>query len=77
MSTAEIRKALHEAIDNADEVRLYEIQEFLINGLVEDDWYDNLTSEQKNEVDGAITELDEGEGIANEDVMEKYKGKYF
>jgi len=77
MSTAELRKTLHEAIDNADEVRLYEIKEFLIKGFVEDDWYDNLTPEQKIEVDVAITELDEGEGIANEEVMKKYQEKYF
>lgn len=77
MSTAEIRKALHEAIDIADETRLHELKEFVIPGSIEDDWYDTLSTEQKKEVDEAIKELDEGKGIPHGEVMKKYKGKYF
>lgn len=77
MSTAELRKSLHDAIDNADESKLYSLHEAVMSELKGDDWYDTLTTIQKGDLDNAIAELDNGEGISHEEVLKKYKGKHF
>ena len=76
MSTAEIKYTLFKVIDAIqDNQQLKDIYSF-ITKKAETDFWDTLSVDQKQEIEKALQELDEGLGIPHEKVMAKYKNKY-
>jgi hypothetical protein len=76
MSTAELKYTLFKVIDAInDSNTLKDIYSF-VSKKADADFWDNLSGEQKAEIETALKELDAGMGIPHEKVMSKYKGKY-
>ena len=77
MSTAELKYAMFKVIDAIqDNQKLKDIYSFIAKKADVDFW-DTLPAEQKDEIEKALSDLDEGLGIPHEKVMAKYKNKYF
>ncbi|HTA27814.1 MAG TPA: hypothetical protein VK809_08495 [Bacteroidia bacterium] len=76
MSTAELKYTLFKVIDVInDSTTLKEIYSF-VSKKADADFWDNLSEEQKLEIETTLKNLDAGMGIPNEKVMSQYKGKY-
>lgn len=76
MSTTELKYNLFNAIDSInDNKALIDIYSF-ITKKTDTDFWDELSDEQKEEIEESIAELDRGEGIPHEDVMKEIKAKY-
>ncbi len=76
MSTSELKYNLFKIIDSINDAKaLKDIYSF-ITKKSDSDFWNALSSEQKEEIAAALKELDEGLGIPHEKVMSKYKGKY-
>jgi hypothetical protein len=76
MSTAELKYTLFKVIDAInDSNTLKDIYSF-VSKKADADFWDNLSQEQKAEIETALKELDAGMGIPHEKGMSKYKGKY-
>jgi hypothetical protein len=76
MSTAELKYTLFKVIDAInDSNTLKDIYSF-VSKKADADFWDNLSEEQKVEIETALKDLDAGMGIPNEKVMSQYKGKY-
>ncbi len=79
MSTAELKYQLIELIaDVNDSKALRDIKLFISGKLSSSkikkaDWWDELTKEQKAEIEASIAEANRGEFIPHEDVLKKYK----
>ncbi len=76
MSTTELKKELHEYINNADSTMLE-----LVHGIFEShknkgDWWDELTQDAKDSIATGIAQLDRGEGIPHEEAMKTIREKY-
>lgn len=76
MSTAELKYTLFKVIDAIDDSNtLKDIYSF-VSKKADAVFWDNLSEEQKAEIETALKDLDSGMGIPNEKVMSQYKGKY-
>jgi predicted transcriptional regulator len=76
MSTAELKYSLFKAIDSInDGEKLKAIYSFITKKNDVDFW-DELSDEQKTEIEESIAEMDRGEGIPHEQVMKEIKTKY-
>lgn len=76
MKTAEIKLKIIRQIDQLNPSQLQEVYVLLHQTLNRDiDIYkwEELSEEQKDGLFDAIRQMDEGLGIANEDVLKKYK----
>ena len=40
------------------------------------DWWDEISDEERSAIDSGLAELDKGEGIPHEQVMQKVRKKY-
>lgn len=71
MSTIELKNKLHSLIDSIGDSEKLKAILTLLKGNSEStiDWWDELTNEQKENVDIGLAELDNGEGIPHEEVM--------
>ena len=78
MSTAELKSNLFKLIDSINDSKtLQSIYTLIKNkGVSEVDFWDELSDEQKAEIEESIAELDRGEGIPHEEVMARIKAKY-
>ena len=78
MSTTELKSNLYKLIDSInDSKKLKMIYAFLSNkDAVKVDFWDELSDEQKAEIEESIAELDKGVGIPHEQVMKEIKSKY-
>ena len=79
MDTAELKLMLFRKIDSLDLEKLQEVYGLLenyLNSHIDMEEWDNLSNEQKQGLYDAISEIDKGNWIAHEDVMEKYRKKY-
>lgn len=76
MSTTELKKQLHEHIENADESLLTLIHGIFESQMNKGDWWDELTQEAKDSIEIGIAQLDRGEGIPHEEVMKAIREKY-
>jgi hypothetical protein len=79
MTVSELKHKLFLQIDTLDEHQLEEVYGVLINYLNEQkdisDW-DKLSDIQKKGISYAVKELEEGKGIPNDVVFNKYRTKY-
>ena len=75
-----MRKEVKKYIDLADERMLKAIHAMLETDLEEeisdkeisDDWWDEMSDEERASVEEGIKQLENGEGIPHEEVMKKY-----
>lgn len=75
MGTVELKSNLHQLIDGIQDSKALKVIYTLLSKLNTKDvyWWDELTSEQKAEIEEFIAEADRGELIPHEEVMKKYK----
>ena len=71
----QLRQDVKKYIDRADETTLKMVHAML-EVKEEKDWWDQLPSKVKDEIDDALAELDKGNGIPHKEVLKKY-GKWF
>ena len=72
MSTGkELREKVKQYIDEADDTTV-EMVYAILEARGEGDWWDELPENAQQEIDEAITELDEGKGIPHEEVKKMY-----
>lgn len=78
MSTAELKSNLYKLIDSINDSKtLQSIYTLISNKGVSDvGFWNELSDEQKAEIEESIAELDRGEGIPHEEVMARIKAKY-
>lgn len=70
MGTVELKNRIHSLVETiADNEKLQSVIHYLqtINGS--DDWWDDLTVEQKMSINEGINQLDNGERIPHDQVM--------
>lgn len=79
MSIAELKLKIFRQIDGLDKANLEEAYGILLNYLNSkedvDEWA-NLTADQKKGIIEGIEQIENNEGIAHKQVMQKYKHKY-
>lgn len=76
MSTVELKYNLFKVIDSINDSKtLKDIYSF-ISKKSDVDFWDELSDEQKAEIEDSIAELDRGEGLSHEQVMQEIKAKY-
>ena len=79
MNESNIKVELIHQIDSLDDERIIElygvIQNFIHGGDDEENW-DNLSAAQKKGLEYGVNELERGEGIEHQMVMEELKKKY-
>lgn len=78
MSTAELKSSLYKLIDSINDSKtLQSIYTLISNkGVSEVDFWDELSDEQKAEIEEAIAQADRGELIPHEEVMAEIKERY-
>ena len=80
MTVSELKLRLFRQIDTLDKSRLEEVYGVLtnyINGQKDISDWDNLSDNQKHGILNAIEELETGNGIPNQVVLNKFRKKYF
>jgi len=73
MTSAELKSDLHKYIVEINDINvLTQVLEYLRNAVKSNnaDWWDSLTTEQKESINKGIEQLDNGEGIPHEKVRE-------
>ena len=75
MSTSELKISLHQLIDSIDDLDvLNSAYEFLKDATGQHaDFWDELSGEQKAEIEEGIAEADSGKLISHEEVMKEIK----
>ena len=80
MTSTQLKSSLHQLIDNSKNNKLLSVIYDLLSSDTKNssskDWWDSLSTEQKEEVEKALHDLESGKGISHKTVMSKYKGKY-
>jgi predicted transcriptional regulator len=66
-----LRKQVKKFVDTASEKEL-EMVYHLFDASKKNDWWDEISSQQKKAIDKGLKQLDNGEGIPHEEVMKKY-----
>ncbi len=69
-----LRNQVKEFINTASEKEL-EMMYLFLDASKNNDWWNEITDEQKKSVKKGLAQLDRGEGISHNDVMKKY-GKW-
>lgn len=68
-----VKKELHQLIDNCDnEILLSEVKELLLSTSVED-WWDELTAEDKNLVMESKFQYKHGEFVSHNNLMKQFE----
>jgi len=71
MNTAELKSDLHKIIVETDDIYILKQMREYFKSLMEAknaDWWGSLTTEQQNSINKGIEQLDNGEGVAHNDV---------
>ena len=79
MNTSELKLKIFRQVDSLENTRLQDLYGILtnfINGHKDISDWDSLTNDQKQGIDAAIEEVDEGKGIPGDEVISKYRKKY-
>ena len=79
MSTAELKNYLQQQIANIEDVSLLEKVKSYLSTLVngkEVDFWDELSDEDKADIEEGLAQADRGELIPHEEVMKEIKEKY-
>ena len=79
MNVADLKIKIFRQVDSFDSTKLEEFYGIMlnyINSKIEDDEWIGLTDDEKQAIEAAIKELDMGEGIPHDQIMEKFRKKY-
>jgi predicted transcriptional regulator len=66
-----LRSQVKKFVATASEKEL-EMVYHLFDAVKKDDWWDEISKEQKKAIDKGLAQLDSGEGIPHKEVMKKY-----
>jgi predicted transcriptional regulator len=66
-----LRSQVKKFVATASEKEL-EMLYHLFDAVKKDDWWDEISKEQKKAIDKGLAQLDSGEGIPHKEVMKKY-----
>lgn len=66
-----LKKQAKEYLDRADE-KVIKMVHAMLEVNAENDWWDDLPGDVKNEISESLKELDEGKGISNQNVKKMY-----
>jgi predicted transcriptional regulator len=66
-----LRSQVKKFVATASEKEL-EMVYHLFDAVKKDDWWDEISKEQKKAIDKGLAQLDRGEGIPHKEVMKKY-----
>ena len=61
-------------LSETSEVVLQKIKDILLSEKT--DWWDEISEEEKQAIDEGLAELDRGEGISHDQVMNEIQAKY-
>lgn len=67
----DIRKEVKEYIDQADD-RLVKIIHAMLEADHDQDWWDEISDEEKTSIDRGLRQLEQGKGIPHEEVVKQY-----
>lgn len=67
----ELKKEVKKYIDEADEDTVKAMHTLLLKPK-EDDWWDNLSDEQREGIDLGLKQMEEGKTIPHKEVMKQY-----
>ncbi len=67
----DIRKEVKEYIDHADD-RMVKIIHAMLEADQDQDWWDEISDEEKSSIDRGLRQLEQGKGIPHEEVVKKY-----
>jgi predicted transcriptional regulator len=67
----DIRTEIKKYIDHADE-RMLKIVYRILEADQSEDWWDEISAEERDGIEEGIKQLKNGEGIPHEEVMKKY-----
>ncbi len=79
MDTAELKLKIFRQVDSLEPPKLEEVYGLILNFLnssKEPDEWAFLTSEQKAGIEEAIAEIEQGKGVAHENVVAEFRDKY-
>lgn len=73
MNTAELKSDLHRLIVETNDINvLFDIRQYFLQLKAKDvDWWDVISTEQKESIQKGIEQLEKGEGIAHQKVRQK------
>ena len=71
LETKEMRKEVKKFVDKADD-KVVKMFYSIMEAEQEDDWWDKLPNQVKNDVEEALLQSARGEGKPHEEVMKKY-----
>ena len=67
----DLKKVIKDHIDHADE-RMLRLVRAIFEADQQEDWWDELTDEQRKDIDEGIRQGENGETIAHEEMMKKH-----
>lgn len=74
MENMPIKKELHELIDKCDnELILEEVKDLLTTGKAAEDWWDELTEEDKSLVKESEVQYGKGNYISHQELMQQFE----
>jgi hypothetical protein len=75
MNAAELKSELHRLIVETNDINvLFNIRQYFLQLSTKDvDWWDTVSTEQKNSIQKGIGQLDKGQGIAHQTIRQKVK----
>lgn len=73
MNTAELKSDLHRLIVETNDINvLFDIRQYFLKLKAKDvDWWDLISTEQKESIQKGIEQLEKGEGLAHQKVRQK------
>jgi len=75
MDVTELKADLHNMIDKISDRNILKALRTLLSekAATEDDWWDTISQEEREEIEQGLSEADNGEVTPHEEVMKKYK----
>ena len=67
----DIRAEVKEYIDHADE-RMVKIIHAMLEADQDQDWWDEISDEEKSSIDRGLRQLEQGKGIPHEEVVKRH-----
>ncbi len=66
-----LKKQAKEYLDRADE-KVVKMVHAMLEVNAENDWWDDIPADVKDEISESLKELDEGKGVSHQDVKKMY-----
>jgi predicted transcriptional regulator len=75
MAANTLKHTLHQLIDKIDEALLLAYLKVLESSMQVQakDWWDEISTEERTEIEEGLAQADKGETVPHEEVMAKYK----